>query len=87
MATLEFEKTKAAIVRSNLSEALELAAVLQAHLESLGATPEEFSEAVYGPAPMSGAPETWAQIYRELAAHDAGEKGFSIAELRSLASD
>jgi hypothetical protein len=87
MATLEFEKTKAAIVSSSLREALELAAVLKAHLESLGAKSGEFDEAVFGPAPMPGAPETWAEIYRELAAHDVGEKGFSLAELRSLIRD
>jgi hypothetical protein len=37
------------------------------------------------PAPMPAAPETWANIERELAAHDAGEKGFTLAEMRGFA--
>jgi hypothetical protein len=86
MATRELEKTKAAIAGSNLTELLELAAVLKARLEALGVPREEYSEVVFGPAPQSGAPETWAQIDRELAAHDAGEKGFSLEEMRRLAS-
>lgn len=87
MATLEFEKTKAAIVSFTLGEALELAAVLKAHLESLGAKPEDFGEALFGPAPMPGEPETWAQIDRDLAAFDTDGKGCSVAELRKLIRD
>lgn len=85
MATQEIEKTKAAIAGADLGELLELAAALRARLESLGVTPEKYNEMAFGPAPMPGTSETWAQIDQELTAHDAGEKGFSLEEMRGFA--
>jgi hypothetical protein len=85
VATRELEKTKAAIAGSNLKEALELATVLKARLKSLGVTIQEYNDAIFGPSPMPGTPETWAEIDRDLAAHDAGQKGFSLAEMRGFA--
>jgi hypothetical protein len=85
MATAEVEKAKAAIAGSDLTQVLELAIAIKARLKTLGVSFEEFGQVAFGPAPMPGEAETWAGIEQELAAHDAGEKGFTLAEMRSFA--
>jgi len=85
MATLELERVKAAIAASDLDEARELAAALEARFASLGMKVEvrvgdSNDDDV---APELRVPETWAEIEADLARHHAGEKGFDRAHMHS----
>ena len=79
MATAELEKAKKAISISDLKEVVELAAALRARLEALGASLETIG---FGPDPMPGRADTWEEIEADFARHEAGEKGFTLAEMR-----
>jgi hypothetical protein len=82
MAITELEKAKKAISISNLKEVVELAAALRSRLEALGASLETIG---FGPDPMPGRADTWGEIEADLARHEAGEKGFTLAEMRGFA--
>lgn len=82
MATIELEKAKQAISISDLKEVVELAAALRARLEVLGASLETIG---FGPDPMPGRADTWEEIEADFARHEAGEKGFTLPEMRDSA--
>jgi hypothetical protein len=82
MATAELEKAKEAISISNLKELVELAAALRARLSALGASLEIIG---FGPDPMPGQADTWEEIEADFGRHEAGEKGFTLAEMRGFA--
>jgi hypothetical protein len=82
MATAELEKAKKAISISDLKEVVELAAALRARLEALGASLETIG---FGPDPMPGRTDTWGEIEADFARHEAGEKGFTLTEMRGFA--
>ncbi len=81
MATMELEKAKAAISVSDLKEVVELAAALRARLQALGAT---LDTSGFGPDPMPGEADTWEEIEADFTRHEGGEKGFTLAEMRSF---
>jgi hypothetical protein len=81
MATAELEKAKKAISISDLKEVVELAAALRARLVALGASIETIG---FGPDPMPGRADTWEEIEADFARHEAGEKGFTLAEMRDF---
>ena len=82
MAPAELEKAKKAISISDLKEVVELAAALRARLAALGASLETIG---FGPDPMPGRADTWEEIESDFAHHEAGEKGFTLPELRGFA--
>ena len=82
MATAELEEAKKAILNSDLKEVVELAAALRARLEALGASLETIG---FGPDSMPGRADTWEEIEADFARHEAGEKGFTLAEMRHFA--
>jgi alkanesulfonate monooxygenase SsuD/methylene tetrahydromethanopterin reductase-like flavin-dependent oxidoreductase (luciferase family) len=82
MPTEELQKAKEAISLSSLSEIAELAAALRARLQALGANLQTIG---FGPEPMPGQADTWEEIEADFARHDAGEKGFTLEEMRRLA--
>jgi hypothetical protein len=82
MATAELEKAKEAISVSDLKEVVELAAALRARLTALGASLETIG---FGPDPMPGHADTWEEIEADFARHEGGEKGFTLAQMRSFA--
>ena len=82
MATAEMEEAKKAISNSDLKEVVELAAALRARLEALGASLEMIG---FGPNAMPGGADTWEEIEADFARHEAGEKGFTLAEMRQSA--
>jgi hypothetical protein len=81
MATAELEKAKKAISISDLKEVVELAAALRARLAALGASLETIG---FGPDPMPGRADTWEEIEADFGRHEGGEKGFTLAEMRSF---
>lgn len=81
MATAELENAKKAISISTLKEVAELAAALRSRLEALGASLETIG---FGPEPMPGQADTWEEIEADLARHEAGEKGFTLSEMRGF---
>jgi hypothetical protein len=82
MATVELERAKQAISISNLKEVVELAAALRARLEALGASLETIG---LGPDPLPGGADSWEAIEADFAQHEAGEKGFTLPEMRGFA--
>jgi hypothetical protein len=82
MATAELEKAKKAISISDLKEVVELAAALRARLAALGASLETIG---FGPDPMPDRADTWEEIEADFARHEAGEKGFTLADMRNFA--
>ena len=82
MATTELEEAKKAISISNLKEVVELAAALRARLKALGASLETIG---FGPDPMPGGADTWEAIEADFTRHEAGEKGFTLPEMRGFA--
>ena len=82
MATEELEAAKKAISISDLKEVVELAAALRARLASLGGSLETVG---FGPDAMPGRADTWNEIEADFARHEAGEKGFTLDEMRSFA--
>ena len=82
MATAELEKAKKAISISDLKEVVELAAALRARLAVLGASLETIG---FGPDPVPGGADSWEEIEADFARHEAGEKGFTLPEMRGFA--
>jgi hypothetical protein len=82
MATLELEKVKKAISISDLKDLVELAAALRARLQAIGASLETIG---FGPDPIPGNVDSWEEIEADFARNEAGEKGFTLAEMRSFA--
>jgi hypothetical protein len=81
MAPGEFEEVIKAISVSNLKEIVELTAALRIRLEALGAGSETIS---VGLERMLRRPDTWEEIEADFARHEAGERGFTLAEMRSF---
>ena len=84
MPTVELERVKAAIAASDLEDARQFAAALEARFAVLGMRVEVRMEAGDNDiAPELRVPETWAEIEADLARHHAGEKGFDRAHMHS----